>query len=122
MSFDWSHYIDIAQELFGQAANSPHEDANLRSSISRAYYGSFHKARHRLYDKWSISVPKDGTAHTQVRQEFKRKNYKQIAATLNRMRIDRNRADYEDSIVNLVITAKENLKRANQVVTELKKI
>lgn len=122
MSFDWLHYIDIAQELFSQAPNSSHKDASLRSSISRAYYGTFHKARHRIYSKWGVSVPEDATAHTQLRREFKKRNYQKIAATLNRMRVDRNHADYDDSLVNLTTTAQENLKRASNVVSELSKI
>ncbi len=122
MSFDWSHYLDLAQELFGQAPSSPHEDANLRSSISRAYYATYHKSRHRLYDKWGISVPEDASAHGKVRQEFKQQNQKWIATTLNRMRIDRNNADYKDLTTNLATTARENLKRANQVILTLNRL
>jgi|GraSoiStandDraft_15_1057317.scaffolds.fasta_scaffold385175_1 uncharacterized protein (UPF0332 family) len=122
MSFDWSHYLDLAQDLFRQAANSPYEDAYLRSAISRAYYATYHKARLRLYNKWGISVPADASAHSAVRKEFWQKNHKQIAATLDRMRIDRNRADYTDSIANLATTARENIKRANQVISVLSKL
>jgi|SRR5947209_5024038 len=122
MSFDWSHYLDLAQELFGQATSSLHEDANLRSSISRAYYATYHKARHRLYDKWGISVPEDASAHGQVRREFKQKNQRWIATTLNRMRIDRNDADYKDLTTDLATTARENLKRANRVILTLNRL
>jgi uncharacterized protein (UPF0332 family) len=122
MSFDWSHYLDLAQDLFSQAANSPYTDASLRSAISRAYYAAYHKARSRLYDKWGISVPADASAHAAVRKEFRQKNQKQIATTLDRMRIDRNKADYKDSVGNLVITAKENLKRARQVIADVNKL
>ncbi|MDQ2888076.1 MAG: hypothetical protein M3Y39_18555 [Chloroflexota bacterium] len=122
MSFDWLHYIDMAQELFRQSSVSSHKDADLRCSISRAYYGTFHRARHRLYDRWGILVPKTASAHSQVRKEFKDKGHWQIAANLNRMRIDRNLADYEDSVPNLDAVARENLKRANQVILALKQI
>jgi uncharacterized protein (UPF0332 family) len=121
MSFDWSQYLDLAQDLFSQAANSSYTDASLRSAISRAYYAAYHKARSRLYDKWGITVPADATAHATVRKEFKQKNHKQIATTLDRMRIDRNKADYNDAVVNLSNTAKENLRRATQVISELSK-
>jgi uncharacterized protein (UPF0332 family) len=122
MSFDWSHYIDMAQELFGQSSVSFHKDADLRCSISRAYYGTFHKARHRLNDKWDIVVSKTASAHSQVRKEFKDKGHLRIAANLNRMRIDRNLADYEDSVPNLDAVAKENLKRANEIILALKQV
>jgi uncharacterized protein (UPF0332 family) len=122
MSFDWSHYLDIAQDLYMQASNSSHQDASLRCAISRAYYATFHKARLSLYDKWGILVPEDATAHWEIRKEFKRKSQRQIAATLDRMRIDRNKADYNDSVVGLTTMASENLKRANQVISDLKKL
>lgn len=54
MSFDWSEYVDIAQELAIQAkSNSPHQEAKQRASMSRAYYAVFGKARDHLgrYDK-----------------------------------------------------------------------
>jgi len=35
MSFDWSEYVDVAQELAIQAkSNSPHQEANQRASIA----------------------------------------------------------------------------------------
>lgn len=122
MSFDWSHYIDIALELFRQSSNSVHTDADLRCSISRAYYGTFHKARHLLYNKWGVTVSNSAGAHSEVRIAFNHKKYKKIAANLNRMRIDRNLADYTDSVPDLKDMAIENLKRANQVVSELSQI
>ena len=122
MSFDWLHYLDLAQDLFAQAAGSPYEDANLRSAISRAYYATYHKARLSLHNKWGISVPADASAHMAVRKEFKQKKQKQIAVTLDRMRIDRNKADYNDSVANLATTARENLKRASQVISDLSKL
>jgi uncharacterized protein (UPF0332 family) len=122
MSFDWTHYLDLAQDLFTQAVSSLYEDANLRSAISRAYYAAYHKARLRLLNKWGISVPADASAHTAVRREFRQKNQRQIAVTLDRMRIDRNKADYNDSIADLAITARENLKRANRVISDLSKL
>jgi uncharacterized protein (UPF0332 family) len=122
MSFDWLHYLDLAQDLYTQATSSPYQDANLRCAISRAYYATFHKARLRLYDKWGISVLQDVTAHGEVRREFRRKKQWQIAATLDRMRIDRNKADYNDSVANLTFMAQENLKRANQVISDLRKL
>jgi uncharacterized protein (UPF0332 family) len=122
MSFDWSHYLNLAQDLVTQAASSPYKDANLRSAISRAYYATYHKARLRLHDKWGISVPADASAHTAVRSEFRMKGQNQVAVILNRMRIDRNKADYNDLVADLNTTARENLKRANQVISDLSKL
>jgi len=120
MSFDWLHYLDLANELYQQSATSAHQDADLRSSISRAYYCVFHKARLRLLQKWNISISRTVNPHNQVRIEFFNKKYKRIAANLDRMRAYRNKADYQDSVASLGYMASETLRRANQVIAELK--
>jgi uncharacterized protein (UPF0332 family) len=76
MSFDWSDYLIVAQELAGQTTASSKtrskikvtllkvinrafpkarkrslDEAKLRCAISRAYYGAFRKARNHLRDK-----------------------------------------------------------------------
>ena len=38
MTFDWSEYLKLAQELAGQTVSPANEEAKLRSSVSRAYY------------------------------------------------------------------------------------
>ena len=122
MSFDWVQYLGLAQELFEQASTSPLKDADLRSSISRAYYAAFHRARSRLYEKWGISLPTDATAHIEIRRELRLRGQQRIVVILNRMRVDRNKADYDDFITNLTFTAQENLRRAKQVIAELRSL
>jgi uncharacterized protein (UPF0332 family) len=131
MSFDWSQYLDQAQDLFTQALNCPYTEANMRSSISRAYYAAFHKTRLHLHSKWGVSFPNDASAHEQARKELQ-KRYKsakqqnkianKVATTLNRMRIVRNKADYSDFVTNLSMTAQENLIRSKDLISDLKKL
>jgi hypothetical protein len=40
MSFDWSEYFSLAQELVGQPATPAGQEARLRSALSRAYYAA----------------------------------------------------------------------------------
>ena len=122
MNFDWSHYLDLAQELYQQATTSPHEEADLRSSVSRAYYSAFHKARLIAQYKWSISIPQTADAHSIVRAEFSNRNYRKIVTNLGRMRFYRNKADYDDVVNDLANIAKENLKLSKQVIESLKTI
>jgi uncharacterized protein (UPF0332 family) len=98
MDFNWSHYLVIAQELFGEVTDTVYKEANLRCSISRAYYAAFHHARHKLSDKWNVPVSHSATAHTQVQNFFKQKNEEMIAENLRRMRTARNRSDYDDQV------------------------
>jgi uncharacterized protein (UPF0332 family) len=119
MSFDWLDYLDLALELSSQAASSRHHDANLRSSISRAYYATYHKSRQFLKQKWGISVPKNSGAHKRVRHEFKRREQYRIEENLYRMRDYRNNADYEDTFAKLEEIAEENIILANEIISDL---
>lgn len=48
MSFDWLEYLNLAQELAGQATKPSSQEAKLRSAVSRAYYAAFCEARNHL--------------------------------------------------------------------------
>jgi len=122
MSFDWSHYLIIAEELFREVENTTYKDANLRCAISRAYYAAFHSAKLKLYEKWNISVSRDASAHKEVKECYEQKNMKMIALNLERMRIDRNKADYYDIVKDLEAVTKETLKRANKVISALSRL
>ncbi len=122
MSFDWSHYLIIAEKLFREAEDTIYKDANLRCAISRAYYAAFHSAKIKLYVKWDISVSRDAGAHKEVKEYYEQKNMKKIALDLERMRIDRNRADYYDMVKDLKTVTQETLRRANKVISALNKL
>lgn len=70
MSFNWSEYLDLAQQLAGKAPISATQESRLRSAISRAYYAAFIQARNRLRDGDSLSIPLDRT-HQYVIRQFK---------------------------------------------------
>lgn len=131
MSFDWSEYFDIAQELAIQAKNNtPHQEAKLRAAISRAYYALFNKARDllRRYDK--MREPDYVNIHEYVREQFKNsaeQDRQQIGVTLDRMRLFRNIADYELTNVmlnnhNMASTTQANLKLAKDALQLLKRL
>jgi len=115
MTFDWSHYFDLAVKLRGQAGSSEHSDACLRSSISRAYYATFHKSRQYLEAKWGVTIPKSSSAHWVILSELRSKGQHSIARTLNRMHIDRKKADYDDNVENLKSTVQATINRANHI-------
>ncbi len=123
MSFDWSYYLILAQELFENTTDTAHKkEANLRCSISRAYYSTFHHAKYTLYDKWNILVSESVSAHAQIWNFFKQKGERDIAWKLRYMRNARNKADYDDQIANLDKLAKDVLKLAGEVIKELDKL
>lgn len=99
MSFDWSQYLDIANELYKQAQNEPQplQEAKYRASISRAYYAVFGKARDQLRQRDRIREPRpmldvNGLSigvHQYIRDIFQQSNepHRQIVgANLDRLR------------------------------------
>lgn len=122
MNFDWSEYLKLAQELAGQVIKPASKEAKLRSSISRAYYAAFCKARNYLRDAERLSIPSGPEAHTDVRDTFlnsPNKSRRKIGESLKRLRTRRNKVDYEDSVTGLSSKVKASLRDASFVVSAL---
>ena len=99
---DWFLYYDLAQEWVGND-----EEAHKRSAVSRAYYAMFCTARNELKDimEDEYSPPECGSEHMYVWNSYKEDRHprgtRQIGVPGNRLRRYRNRADYDDVIVDL---------------------
>lgn len=121
--FDWSEYLKLARELAGQTGISPSREAMLRSSVSRAYYAAFCKARNYLRDvERDSSIPRGGEVHRYVINKFKNSRdtkHRQIGMHLDRLRIDRNRVDYDDSVSGLLYMTRMDLKIAQKILSML---
>ena len=124
MKFDWSEYFYLAKEL---AETS--EEAELRSAVSRAYYSAFCLARNYLRDiqldpRLSWHKTYDINAHQYVAEEFiyhqsKSQIMIEIGKDLTRLRIMRNKADYEDTIFYLQKEARNALVLAENIISAL---
>ncbi len=102
MSFDWGEYLRLAKSL-ARTSN----EAELRSSISRAYYAVFNTARRIIVNKGLGYLPtwshKD---HKKVPEIFEKYlKAVEISEGLKRLRNYRNKADYDDVFPNLIKTA-----------------
>ena len=101
--------------------------AKLRSSVSRAYYAAFCKARNHLRDIdgdqiLSVGPPKVNV-HTYVRNQLKNspdKSRKKVGNDLNRLRLRRNKADYNDIVSGLSQLTIASLKTTHAVIYTLK--
>ena len=125
MSFDWSEYLKLARALVGKAVRQANREARLRAAISRAYYAAFCKCRNYLRDYKGHTIPIGGRAHQYVQNEFKKsldRVRKRIGYNLERLRSDRNKADYEDSIGMADSMAKVDLALADSVIVALSKL
>lgn len=121
--FDWTEYLKLAKKLAGQTNISPSKEAMLRSSVSRAYYAVFCKTRNYLrYIEMDNSIPQGGKVHQYVINKFinsKDNQRREIGINLDRLRVDRNRVDYDDSVKNLSSMADMDLKIAQKILSIL---
>lgn len=124
MNFDWSEYLNLAQELAGPPTSLSNEEARLRSAISRAYYAAFCKARNHLRDNENLSIrpPRGESTHQFVIRQFKFSSdasRRQIGTHLNRLRVDRNKADYDDTVSRVQKMTQFVLTMAQSVISSL---
>mgnify|MGYP001042182468 FL=1 len=94
MSFNWLFYLNVANHLLSQRS-----EEYWRSAISRAYYAVFGVVRGILQSQGTQF--KSDNIHRQVINRLKRhKNptAQQIGVSLDRLRRERNKADYDDGI------------------------
>jgi len=99
MSFNWSEYFTLAQELASESATSSMQEAMLRSAISRAYYAAFCEARNHLIYKDAETVPNGVNVHSYVGEKFRKSTdlaRRKIGQLLHHLRSIRNIADYQD--------------------------
>ena len=118
MSFDWTQYLFLARELTKGSTSSSNHEAKLRSAISRAYYAAFCNARNFLRDDRKEVIPSTGVAHGIVKDIFGGSTDKielEIEADLDRLRIDRNKADYDDDVLGLVSISEYALKLCQNI-------
>jgi len=94
MSFEWRHFLALAQNLATQA-----DEASQRSAISRAYYAAFHIARHYVRRRLpEVRLNKDGAEHFHVWDSLKKSALREERAagiTGKKLYDARRRADYD---------------------------
>lgn len=132
MRFDWSEYLNLAQELAAtNSDSSANSEAKLRSAISRAYYATFCLARNYLRDIEKdprlFRKNRDFNENQYVAEEFiyhptKMKNMVKIGENLSKLRELRNKADYEDTMFNLQNAVKNALMLAQNIISALNEL
>lgn len=120
MSFNWSEFQYLAWELTGKPQKATSREAKLRSAISRSYYAAFRTARNYLRDKEGYNPFAAENSHQDVINWFFNQSsdqtFRNVARYLNRLRKQRNRADYDDRFPDLEMTAKVVIPLADKVI------
>lgn len=112
--FNWGSYLSLAQGLLNDSS-----EAAQRSAASRAYYAAYHAAREYLVAKGAV-VPKASTHHA-VWTQIKALDA-QLGRTGLRLRDNRNRADYRDSVTNPSTLASVTVAESQRVVSEIRNL
>lgn len=101
MSFDWSDFLKLAESLARAERASVLEEAALRSAVSRAYYAAFCASRNHARDLGEIILTGLARDHGIVKDHYKHsgvRDYQKIGTWLERLRDNRNCADYDDDL------------------------
>ena len=130
MSFKWLLYLQVADKLM-HLHDLLLEEAYLRSSTSRSYYGVFGEIRCILeakgYDFSRPSIQRQGYkgVHDAIIRTLKSSSigrYKKVGSYLDRIRKERNKADYNRNIVFTKARAQKAYYFAQIIENELPKL
>jgi hypothetical protein len=117
-AFDWGEYLTLATTLAGQA-----DEASQRSSVSRAYYYVYHLARTRAENNGFRPV--DGGVHRQLWSLYKGvpvPECQQLGVMGDRMKVRRERADYQGVYPRLTEEVADMLERAREFSERLGRV
>lgn len=110
--FDWLLYLRVADHLLTQPG-----EAFMRSATSRAYYGVFGSLKGAL-ERSGEHFSTEGNVHRQVIDKLKNNAHSdvvQLGQHLDRVRRERNRADYDSRERFDLIRAQKALQLARRI-------
>lgn len=124
--YNWLLYLDLADLLVSSAYSRQIPSGSetfYRSAISRSYYGVFGKLR--------VEMEKNGhyfthsNVHQQLIEWLRSHSDKQIASIgkdLDRLRHERNSADYDANYTLTQISAEKSLSRAHSIISSAEQV
>jgi uncharacterized protein (UPF0332 family) len=125
MNPDWAEYLEFARDLVQQASSpSLHQEAMLRSAISRAYYCAYHAARHFINQQGARTASHYNSHEGVIRWygEQPRRQYHAVAVKLGRLKDNRVNADYRPNFqpnVSLAQTTVEEVDKVLAMISQL---
>lgn len=105
MSYDWSQFLKLAENLHNDPHHPGPREASQRSAVSRAYYAAFHLAVELACSEnpqiRQLKTKRDPSIHRETNDHFlysKDMARKKLGSRLNALRTKRNQADYDETI------------------------
>lgn len=125
MSFDWTAYVALARHLADTASASKSPEAHRRSAISRAYFGAHHVAALCASRRDPGVLVQTGEDHSRVIRHFKhaaRTDTNKVGRDLERLRDNRNHADYAPQIGGLDQMCADSVLLAESIIERVARI
>ncbi len=117
MSFDWSGYLVLAQELMVKANEFTDQEAVYRCVVSRAYYSVYCLARNYVRDVDQREFySNDHKALQNYLIDHPRKDRKKVGLQLRDLHQHRIKADYSDEL------GEQAVNKANRAISAAQKI
>lgn len=113
--FDPQDFLGLAAAL---SADTNARQAELRSAISRAYYGAFLLAKERLAQQRLMTPSGTGRDHLTTISTLRSRN-RRAGDELDKLRLNRNTADYQLAAVITHAQATQALSSARTIVSRL---
>jgi uncharacterized protein (UPF0332 family) len=101
MSFDWIDYLTLADRLRSDPQSPGPVEACLRSAVSRSYYAVFKTVLNFAVSKTAYQETEYGSDHVLLPrhlQESDDSDLRKIGIDLDRLRLNRKHADYDDEL------------------------
>jgi galactokinase/mevalonate kinase-like predicted kinase len=112
----------VVNALFVKTQRDENRDANGLSTLLEPAFSGMNFHEQSKNPKIELHQLECHYVFREKKEHYQQKNMKKIALDLERMRIDRNKADYSDVVQDLKTVTQETLKRANRVISALNKL
>ncbi len=119
MNFDWRELLAFARHISELTGVGFSLEASQRSAVSRAYYSAFCHAREYASARLGYTPSRTASDHTTLRNHLRLNGLSDIADQLARLRVLRNRCDYDNQVVNLSLLVNEAIETAEAIVQAL---
>jgi hypothetical protein len=123
MSFDWSEYLHLAQELAGDGTTSVSLEAKQRSAVSRSYFAAYCTARNYLEEADQVQFPPSSDAQKQVIDTLEGSHQsvqrRAVGQNLRRLKNRRNTADYDDIVPGIAKMTQYSLRLCVSILSSL---
>jgi uncharacterized protein (UPF0332 family) len=118
-AFDWREYLELAKALADMKGVESFQEAAQRSAVSRAYFAAFCWARNYAETKGGFKPRRDATVHKELKDYFAEQRREDIVSALTRLRMWRNKCDYEDKVSELDMLVSASLDEAKRIIEKM---